>query len=135
MTVEKFDYSSIYSISSNHIERFGAEFTLQRLDSSFTKQYDSATGSTVWTDGTTTYTEPQYVESTAYGVVTDYTSEERYNTSIKVGDKKLHTVTIDDPQEQDIYIVGEVSYSYIDHETVQPSSTSDPLLYKIQLRV
>ncbi len=130
-----FDYSGIQSTASSLITKFGGSFTQKQIDTSFTETYNPITGSTEWSDGTTTYTEAQYTSTTADGVVTGYTNEERYNTTIEVGDKKLLAVDINAPKSGDIYTVGDTDYSYVDHETIQPASDNDPLLYKIQIRV
>lgn len=131
----RYDYTNIYNTAVALISRFGAEYVHRMVDTSFTKTYDPTSGSNVWTNGTTSYTEPQYTEELSDGVIVDFTEEERRDTSIKVGDKKLLSVEITTPQSQDIFIIGGVEYSYINHTTIQPASTSDPLLYKVQLRV
>jgi D-alanyl-D-alanine carboxypeptidase len=130
-----FDYSGIYSTASSLITKFGDSFTQKQIDTSYTESYNPVTGSMEWTNGSETLTEAPYTSVTADGVVTGYTSEERYNTTIEVGDKKLLTVTANAPKSGDIYTVGSVDYSYVDHETIQPASSVDPLLYKIQIRV
>lgn len=132
----KFDYTGLYNTAVRLINAFGAEFTLSRLDTSYVQTYDPALSKNVWVNASGVVSEdPVYTTSVADGVVADFSEEERYDTSIKRGDKKLLTVTIDAPQAQDIYTIGDKNYSYVNHETVQPASTSAPLLYKIQIRV
>ncbi len=131
----KYDYAPIYSTVKALVIRFGAEYTRKYADSTFTETYSPAIGGYVWTDGATTSNTQPYTTETAEGAITDFTEAERRDSSIKVGDKKLLTVEISTPQPEDIFVIGTTEYSYINHETIQPASTSDPLLYKIQLRV
>ena len=134
-TSSKYDYSRVYTTAINLIYRFGAEFEHRIPDPSFTSGYNAQYGGNVWSNGTTTSITQPYQSEYKEGVVTDFTEDERRDTSIKVGDKKLLTVEITAPQASDIFVIGTTEYSYINHETIQPASTSDPLLYKIQLRV
>lgn len=132
---EKYDYTNVYNTAVNLIYRFGALYTRYTKDTSYIETFSPAIGGMVWTNGTETVDTQPYTEEQAEGVITDFTEDERRDTSIKVGDKKLLTVEITTPQSGDVFEIGTTKYSYINHETIQPASTFQPLLYKVQLRV
>lgn len=134
--MSKYDYSRIYETAVRLINRFGAVFIHKQLDGSYTKRYNVITSSNEYVNAAgDVFSEQPYIESTHDGVVSNFSIEDRYDTSIKRGDKLLLAVLMDTPQSGDIFIIGGVAYSYINHETIQPASTFQPLLYKIQVRV
>jgi len=132
----KYDYIKIFDTAERLINRFGAEFTITRVDTSYTKTYNPVTASYEYRNSSgVVVTTPPNVISTADGVITNFADKDYYDTSIKKGDKLLLATKMDSPQSQDVYTIGVTDYSYVDHETIQPASTFQPLLYKIQVRV
>lgn len=131
----RYDYTNIYNTAVNLIFRFGSSEVHKYVDPNFSRVYSPANGGYVYSDGTTTYDEPPMLSESIEGVIVDFTEDERRDSSIKVGDKKLLTVEITKPQAGDVFTIGTTEYSYINHETIQPASTTEPLLYKVQLRV
>lgn len=132
----KYDYTGVYNTAVRLINRFGAEFTITKIDTSYTKIYNPDTGSYIYQNGSGDVSNtPPTTSVTADGVISGFEDKDRYDTSIKKGDKLLLAVKMDAPKPQDVYTIGGTDYSYVDHETIQPASTFQPLLYKIQVRV
>ena len=135
MATTKYDYSGVATTAINLIYRFGASMEHAYPDSTYSKVYSPANGGYVYSNGVTTSNTQPTTTETAEGVIVDFNEDERKDSSIKVGDKKLLTVEITAPQSGDTFTIGTTEYSYINHETIQPASTTEPLLYKVQLRV
>lgn len=122
------------------IAELGQTVTLERTadTSVWERRYDASTGGYYWyntSTGATTTTDPSgtVVTYSGKGVVVDYKDDVIDNTLIKVGDKRLLTITLPSPLIGDKITVNSVTYNYVSHNTVSPGATD--VLYKIQLRV
>jgi hypothetical protein len=123
------------------IREYGVDVTLTRnisVGALWERKYDPVNLEIYWENlntGATTTTEPVDMQQTYTSkcVVTDFTEEEKQNTSILMGDKKLLTIELPTPKQNDVYTVRGVDYKYVNHETIAPGDTD--VLYKIQVRV
>jgi hypothetical protein len=136
-----FDYDAIVSnVVIPQLQDKGVDAVLTRefgVDGEWEKKFDPVTFEQYWenSDGDISSTEPSGLVEVYAGkvLVTDFTDEERTDSSIKVGDKKLLTIELPAPIQGDVITIRGVDYSYINHSTVAPASTD--VLYKIQVRI
>jgi len=137
-----YDYNAIIvNTVIPQIRDKGVDTTLTRTElvtATWTKKFDNVTFVEYWENNTTgaiVYTEPTGGTATivAKCVVTDFTEEERRDTSILVDDKKLLTIEMPEPKQGDRYTINGTTFQYVNHETIAPGGTV--VLYKIQVRV
>lgn len=137
-----FDYQRIVTdVVLPQIEDKGTDVILTRyysVEGEWEKKYNSITFEQYWENtetGELTYTEPSgYTEVyTGKGLVTGFTDEERRDSSIKTGDKKILTIELPAPIQGDVFTVRDTDYVYVNHETIAPADVD--VLYKIQVRI
>lgn len=135
-----FDYSGLNTTAYNLLVKFGTTFTLTRAgsDATWTKGFDPIQQRDYWKNTSTAeivYTEPTstVVEDAGICVITNFETEDIDGTLIKQGDKRLIAKEIVAPQPGDVFVVGSISYRYVDHKSVEPDGNS--IIYIIQVRV
>lgn len=122
------------------IIEFGQTITLTRNGDGgdWVKEFVPDEGRYQWRNTSTSaivYEPPAPAETTinGIGVITNFEDATIDETLVKRGDKLLLTIDLGEPQINDKFQVGGVTYNYINHETVSPGGTD--VLYKIQLRL
>jgi len=137
-----FDYDRIVNtVVIPQIRDKGIDVTLTRvLDVAgvWEHKFDPVTFEEYWqstVDSSIVYVEPTGGTSTftAKAVITDFTENEREDSTIKAGDKKVLTIELEEPLPGDTITAQGVTYQYVNHKNIAPAGVD--VLYKIQVRV
>lgn len=110
-----YDYSKLTITAQNMINKFGR---------SFTKRSTTTTGD-AWNPTVTN------VDTSIFGVFTDFHTNEIDGTLVKATDKKILTYT--EVTIADKIVDGSIVYSVIAVSAIQPGA--DKIIYKVQVRI